>query len=532
VGTVIPSIAGPKRPQDKIPLEEASDAFETFVAESAQSGETPAAASEKSATRVPIQLDGQELVLEHGSVVIAAITSCTNTSNPSVMIGAGLLAKKAVAAGLKVPAYVKTSLAPGSKVVRRYLESSGLMSDLEALGFHLVGFGCTTCIGNSGPLRPEISQAIQENDLIVAAVLSGNRNFEGRIHQRIRANYLASPPLVVAYALAGNMGIDLTSEPLGEGSDGKPVYLDAIWPTWDEIDRLIHETVGPEPFREEYANVYTGNETWNAIEFEGDQLLQYPWDSLSTYIRKPPFFKDVSREVPPPAPIESARVLVLLGDSITTDHISPAGAIDPDSPAAHWLLERGVSQADFNTYGSRRGNHEVMMRGTFGNIRIRNALVPGVEGGYTLYLPKGEQMTIFEAAMRYAQEGTPVIVLGGKDYGMGSSRDWAAKGPMLLGVQAVIAESYERIHRSNLLGMGVLPLQFLEGESAAALGLTGQEIYDIEALSEPGETLRVVAHGERDIEFTVQARIDSAVELDYYRNGGILQTVLLRLARE
>ena len=468
-------------------------------------------------------------------MVIAAITSCTNTSNPSVMIGAGLLAKNAVQAGLVVPPSVKTSLAPGSKVVRRYLEQSGLTPYLEALGFHLVGFGCTTCIGNSGPLRPEISRARREKDLTVASVLSGNRNFEGRIHQEVRANYLASPPLVVAYALAGRMTVDLTSEPLGQGRDGNPVYLADIWPGADEVRALVRETVCPDLFREEYADVYTGNETWNDIRFEGDQLLRYPWDASSTYIHQPPFFDGltrdaVAREVPPVVPIRSARVLAVLGDSITTDHISPAGAIAPDGPAARWLEQEGVARADFNTFGSRRGNHEVMMRGTFANVRIRNALVPGVEGGYTLYLPTGEQMSIYEAAMRYAQEGTPLIVLGGKDYGMGSSRDWAAKGPMLLGVQAVIAESFERIHRSNLLGMGVLPLQFSEGQDARALGLTGRETYDIEPLTEPGQTLKVVAHGEREIEFAVQARIDSAIELDYYQNGGILQTVLLRLA--
>jgi aconitate hydratase len=538
VGTVVPAIAGPRRPQDRIPLDKVKAAFGATVAQSAKGAPAPATPP----TGTAVQLDGREATIDHGSVVIAAITSCTNTSNPSVMIGAGLLAKKAVEAGLRMPATVKTSLAPGSKVVRRYLEQSGLMPYLEALGFHLVGFGCTTCIGNSGPLRPEISRAIREKNLTVASVLSGNRNFEGRIHQEIRANYLASPPLVVAYALAGTVAIDLTSEPLGRGKGGQPVYLTDIWPGADEVRALTRETVCPDLFREEYANVYTGNETWNGIRFEGDQLLRYPWDASSTYIHKPPFFDALAgegaREAPPVAPIRSARVLAMLGDSITTDHISPAGAIAPDGPAARWLEQEGVVRSDFNTFGSRRGNHEVMMRGTFANVRIRNALVPGVEGGHTLYLPAGEQMSIYEAAMRYAQEGTPLIVLGGKDYGMGSSRDWAAKGPMLLGVKAVIAESYERIHRSNLLGMGVLPLQFLEGQSARALGLTGHETFDIEPLTEPGQMLKVVAKGERElareiareIAFTVQARIDSAIELDYYRNGGILQAVLLRLA--
>jgi aconitate hydratase len=519
VSTVMPSIAGPKRPQDRIPLRQARDAFATYAARGGTSS-----------TGTAIQLGDDEVMLDHGSVVIAAITSCTNTSNPSVMIGAGLLAKKAVEAGLTVPAYVKTSFAPGSKVVRRYIEDAGLWPYLEALGFHLVGFGCTTCIGNSGPLDPEISRAIRENDLIVASVLSGNRNFEGRIHQEIRANYLASPPLVVAYALAGTLNADLTAEPLGHAGDGTPVYLKEIWPSNDEIQALIRDKVSPELFRQEYANVYTGNESWNQIQFEGDQTLRYPWNPSSTYIHRPPFFDGLTREVPPIAPIQSARVLAVLGDSTTTDHISPAGAIAPDGPAAAWLRGEGVAQADFNSFGSRRGNHEVMMRGTFGNIRIRNGLVPGVEGGYTLYLPEGARMSIYQAATRYAQEGTPLIVLAGKDYGMGSSRDWAAKGPLLLGVKAVIAESYERIHRSNLLGMGVLPLQFLDGENQGTLGLTGRETYHIEPIREPGQTLQVRVTGERALEFAVRARIDSAVELDYYRNGGILQTVLLRLA--
>jgi aconitate hydratase len=529
LSTVRPSIAGPKRPQDRMPLGEAPNAFKAYVTQSESGAEERTPDARGLPREVAIQLDGAEVTLSHGSVVIAAITSCTNTSNPSVMIGAGLLAKRAVELGLGVPAYVKTSLAPGSKVVRRYLELSGLTPYLEALGFHLVGFGCTTCIGNSGPLPPEITQAIQDNDLIVASVLSGNRNFEGRIHQEIRANYLASPPLVVAYALAGNMYKDLVSEPLGHDGDGKPVFLRDIWPSEDEIQTLIRDKVTPNLFSEEYGNVYTGNETWNEIRFEGD-ALQYPWDPSSTYIRKPPFFKGIAKELPAMAPIESARVLVMLGESITTDHISPAGAMAPESPAAQWLVGEGVREEDFNTFGSRRGNHEVMMRGTFGNIRIRNLLMPGVEGGYTVYLPEGEQMTIFEAAARYAREGIPLIAIAGKDYGMGSSRDWAAKGPILLGVKGVIAESFERIHRNNLLGMGVLPLQFLDGQTASTLGLTGAESYDIEPLVRPGQELKVRATGETVIEFTVKARIDSAIELDYYRNGGILQTVLRRLA--
>jgi aconitate hydratase len=501
LSTVTPSIAGPKRPQDRIRIGEAKAAFEAYVAQSRTGGETPESAAGAPSTGATIRLDGSEVELEHGAVVISAITSCTNTSNPSVMIGAGLLAKRAVELGLRVPSYVKTSLAPGSMVVRRYLESSGLMPYLEALGFYLVGFGCTTCIGNSGPLRPEISQAIRENDLIVAAVLSGNRNFEGRIHQEVRANYLASPPLVVAYALAGSMAKDLTSEPIGHGNDGRPVYLKDIWPSQDDIQELVEEKVTPDQFREGYGNVYTGNERWNRIRFEGDQTLRYPWDPSSTYIRKPPFFEGITQELPPTEPIQSARVLAILGESTTTDHISPAGTIAVENPAAGWLLGEGVRQEDFNTFGSRRGNHEVMMRGTFGNIRIRNAMVPGVEGGYTLYLPDGDTMTIYEAATRYAQEGTPLIVIAGGDYGMGSSRDWAAKGPMLLGVKAAIAESYERI-----------------------------ETYDIEPVTEPGQRLRIRVIGETEREFTVQARIDSAIELEYYRNGGILRTVLLRLA--
>jgi aconitate hydratase len=517
VSTVRPSIAGPKRPQDRILLGEAKNAFEQLV--------TGMTASKPLSTKQP-----QEVELEHGAVVIAAITSCTNTSNPSVLIGAGLVAKKAVEAGLQVPPFVKTSLAPGSKVVTRYLERSGLLPYLETLGFHVVGFGCTTCIGNSGPLSPEISQAIRENDLVVASVLSGNRNFEGRIHQDIRANYLASPPLVVAYALAGSIAKDLTTEPLGKGKDGNPVYLGDIWPSNDEIHSLVQEMVSPDLFLEEYGSVYTGDEAWNEVYFEGDQSLRYSWDPASTYIRKPPFFDEMTKESRPAEPIVSARVLVKLGDSITTDHISPAGAIAAQGPAARWLVSEGVSEAEFNTFGTRRGNHEIMMRGTFGNIRIRNLLVPGGEGGYTLHLPDGDQMTIYDAAMRYAQEGTPLIVLAGKDYGMGSSRDWAAKGPMLLGVEAVIAESYERIHRSNLLGMGVLPLQFLDGQNADTLGLTGHERYSIEPIREPGQRLQVKVTGETDREFTVQARIDSVIEMSYYGSGGILQTVLLRLA--
>jgi len=535
MGSVVPSIAGPKRPQDRITLNEAKNSFKKFVVGGGVSPQRPggagAAGPEPDDHGVRVTIDGNEVVLNHGSVVISAITSCTNTSNPSVLIAAGILAKNAVERGLKVPGYVKTSLAPGSKVVTRYLELSGLTPYLEALGFYLVGFGCTTCIGNSGPLRPEISQAIQENDLVVAAVLSGNRNFEGRIHQEVRANYLASPPLVVAYALAGNMYFDLTTEPLGKDSNGNPVFLKDIWPSRDEIQALVEEKVSPKLFREEYGNILTGNETWNKINFEGGQTRQYPWDPDSTYIRKPTFFDGLSQKTPPIESITSARVLAVLGDSITTDHISPAGAIARRSPAAEWLLERGVTIEDFNTFGSRRGNHEVMIRGTFGNIRIRNRLVPETEGGYTLFLPEDKEMSIYEAAQRYAADDVPLIVLAGKDYGMGSSRDWAAKGMILLGVKAVIVESFERIHRSNLLGMGVLPLQFREGESFDSLGLTGRETFDIEPIERPKQELSVSVHGEKEFEFTVTARIDSAIELEYFRNGGILHTVLKRLSR-
>jgi aconitate hydratase len=556
MGSVVPSIAGPKRPQDRITLDGAKNAFKEVAISAGVSpqelGGSGNAGPEPDDHGVRLTVDGNEVVLNHGSVVISAITSCTNTSNPSVLITAGLLAKKAVERGLKVPGYVKTSLAPGSKVVMRYLELSGLTPYLEALGFYLVGFGCTTCIGNSGPLRPEISQAIQENDLVVAAVLSGNRNFEGRIHQEVRANYLASPPLVVAYALAGNMYFDLTTEPLGRDSNGKPVYLKDIWPSQDEIQTLVEEKVSPILFREEYSDIYTGNEMWNKISFKGGQTERYPWDPDSTYIRKPTFFDGLTkgpsgptqgsdraiqasdgptRKAPPIESITSARVLALLGDSITTDHISPAGAIAKRSPAAEWLLERGVKIEDFNTFGSRRGNHEVMIRGTFGNIRIRNRLVPETEGGYTLFLPEGKEMSMYEAAQRYAADDVALIVLAGKDYGMGSSRDWAAKGTILLGVKAVIVESFERIHRSNLLGMGVLPLQFREGESIDTLGLTGRETFDIEPIERPKQELRVSVHGQKDLEFTVTARIDSAIELEYFRNGGILHTLLKRLSR-
>ena len=549
LGTVEPSLAGPKRPQDRIILSAAGKAWLLVVKSMspakrlendsrwAGEGGTPAAAEEGAGAAseaaqpggTPVVVSGRQDYLDHGSVVIAAITSCTNTSNPAVMLSAGILAKKAVKLGLQVPVYTKTSLAPGSRVVTRYLDDSGLTPYLEALGFHLVGYGCTTCIGNSGPLHPEVSRAIRERDLTVVSVLSGNRNFEGRIHPEVKANYLASPPLVVAYALAGTMDIDLSSDPIGLDRNENPVYLKDIWPTSAEIDAAAAH-VSPEMFAEEYANVFTGNETWNAVKIT--ESRRYDWDSKSAYIRKPTFFDGLSKELPPLPETRDARVLALLGDSVTTDHISPAGAIPEDSPAGKWLLAQGVGKEDFNTYGSRRGNHEVMIRGTFGNIRIRNRLVPGVEGGYTRYLPADEQMFIYDAAVKYQQDQTPLLVIAGKEYGSGSSRDWAAKGTILLGVKAVIAESFERIHRSNLIGMGVLPLQFKDGENAESLGLTGEESYSLQAVEKPGQELTVSAATKDGAQkkFQVLSRLDTPVELDYYRNGGILHTVLRNMA--
>jgi aconitate hydratase len=482
---------------------------------------------------VTVTLDGEEAEIRHGSAVIAAITSCTNTSNPSVMIGAGLLAKKAVEKGLKVQPHVKTSLAPGSKVVTEYLETSGLLDYLEKLRFDVVGYGCTTCIGNSGPLPEAISEAVNENDLVVASVLSGNRNFEGRINPDVRANYLASPPLVVAYALAGTVDVDLANDPLGYGEDGEPVYLKDIWPSQAEVAEEIEGALDPEIYTRQYADVYTGNEQWNEVDVPSGAL--YEWDPDSTYIQEPPFFKGLSPEAEDLEDIQGARVLVKVGDSVTTDHISPAGAIPSKMPAGQYLMSKGVDPRDFNSYGSRRGNHEVMVRGTFGNIRLRNQLVEK-EGGYTVHLPDGEETTIYEASLEYGEEGVPLLVLAGKGYGSGSSRDWAAKGSFLLGIKAVIAESFERIHRSNLIGMGVLPLQYAEGESADTLGLTGRESFDISGLAEisPGAELTVRATGDdsETKEFKVKARVDSPVEVEYLRNGGILQTVLRQLLRE
>jgi len=569
LGDVVPSIAGPKRPQDRVPLAEAKQAFleameefdpeagaqlgngvdeandESFPASDppaedhddesgkprpALSGGSVATIGQGSEDAIEVTLDdGTSFDLDHGRVVIAAITSCTNTSNPSVMIGAGLLARNALEKGLARKPWVKTSLAPGSTVVTDYLEKAGLTRYLDELQFNLVGYGCTTCIGNSGPLEPEISAAIAEKDLAVCAVLSGNRNFEGRINQDVKANYLASPPLVVAYALAGRMDLDLTSEPLGEGSDGESVYLRDIWPDAAEVKELVGRSIASEMFTRNYGEVLTGDESWRAVEVpEGDR---YDWPD-STYVRRPSFFEGMPAEAPGVEPIEGARVLALLGDSITTDHISPAGAIKKDSPAGKWLVEQGVEPRDFNSYGSRRGNHEVMIRGTFANIRLRNLLVDRA-GGFTRRFPGGEaEVSIYEAAMAYADEGVPLVVLAGREYGSGSSRDWAAKGTKLLGVRAVIAESFERIHRSNLIGMGVLPLQFPKGESVESLGLKGDETFDVGDL-EDGEARTVAVVARRDggdpVEFEATVRLDTPNEVAYFRNGGILQTVLRNL---
>ena len=521
LSTVEPSLAGPKRPQDRIALGQMKGAFE-------------------GALRAPVGnsgfgLDDDEVqkrmngVLGHGAVVIAAITSCTNTSNPSVMVAAGLLAKKAVEKGLSVHAHVKTSLAPGSRVVSDYLDEAGLTPYLEALGFHTVGYGCTTCIGNSGPLPDPVVAAINEGDLVAASVLSGNRNFEGRVHPHVKANYLASPPLVVAYALAGRVDLDLTAEPLGVDGDGNAVFLSDIWPSQDEIVDTVAQTLKPDMFEARYSNVFEGNEMWNAVGGQEGDL--YGWQAESTYVQEPPFFVDLSPELDAISDITGARVLARLGDSVTTDHISPAGSIAVDSPAGQYLISRGVEPKDFNSYGSRRGSHEVLMRGTFANIRIRNLLAPGTEGGVTVHLPSGELQSIYDAAMRYVDEGVPSIVIAGVEYGSGSSRDWAAKGPLLLGVRAVLVESFERIHRSNLVGMGVLPLEFVDGENAESLGLSGKEVYDITGLSDDLQPLQDVTVTATDEDgsvrsFSATLRIDTPVEIDYYRNGGILHTVL------
>jgi len=534
LGQVDASLAGPRRPQDRVPLAEMKSTFQRALrAQPSEGGfNLP---EERLGQRVEIGANGSTAELGHGAVVIAAITSCTNTSNPSVMVAAGLLAKKAVELGLQVKPYVKTSLAPGSRVVTDYLEAGGLLDPLAALGFNVVGYGCTTCIGNSGPLASEVVRAISETELVASAVLSGNRNFEGRINPHVRANYLASPPLVVAYALAGTADIDLVNEPLGAGADGQPVFLRDIWPSQKEIRLAVEQSVTPEMFRHEYSNVFSGNKTWSAIPVSGGS--QYEWDADSTYIQEPPFFLGLTPEPTAAADVAGARVLALLGDSVTTDHISPAGAIPADSPAGHYLIDRGVKPREFNSFGSRRGNDQVMTRGTFGNIRLRNRLVPGIEGGVTRHFPDGEQMSIFEAASSYQADGVPLIVIAGKEYGTGSSRDWAAKGTALLGVKAVLAESYERIHRSNLIGMGVLPLQFKAGENAQSLGLDGSESYRLEGIAgdlTPGGAVQVTADHEdgRQTHFEVVNRIDTPIEVDYYRHGGILHMVLRRMLDE
>jgi len=532
LASVVPSLAGPKRPQDRIELTEMKDSFNSIIRTPVDKGGY-GLSDEKIEQKVPVKHpNGETSVLSTGAVVIAAITSCTNTSNPSVMLGAGLLAKKAVERGLKKPGYVKSSLTPGSLVVTEYLAKAGLIEPLEALGFHVAGYGCATCIGNSGPLPDEVSAAIADNDMTVAAVLSGNRNFEGRVHAQVKANYLASPPLVVAYALAGTVNIDLQNDPLGYDQNDQPVYLKDIWPTSAEIKEAIGLSVSPEMFRAKYENVFTQNERWNAIPVPEGEL--YEWDEKSTYIQNPPFFEKIGDGLQDIADIRSARVLALLGDSVTTDHISPAGNISPTSPAGIYLSDRGVARKDFNSYGSRRGNHEVMMRGTFANIRIRNQVAPGTEGGVTKHLPTDSVMSIYDASMNYQADGQNLVVIAGKEYGTGSSRDWAAKGTYLLGVKAVIAESFERIHRSNLVGMGVLPLQFQEGHGWKTLGIDGTEVFDIVGLSnevKPGQQLTVIATRQdgTQFEFPVTARLDSMVDVDYYHNGGILQTVLRQM---
>ena len=524
LSTIEPSLAGPKRPQDRVALKEVRERFLDALQALKQERNIKGQA-------VTTSIDGEQVELDDGAVVIAAITSCTNTSNPSVMIGAGLVAQKAAERGLRVKPWVKTSLAPGSRVVTEYLRVAGLIEPLQSLGFHVVGYCCTTCIGNSGPLPEPVSAAIRDGDLTVCSVLSGNRNFEGRVHAEVRMNYLASPPLVVAYALAGRMDIDIQKEAIGNDADGKPVYLRDIWPSQAEIQAAVTASVSDEEFRSSYRDVYAGEERWTVLDSPADQ--RYAWQTDSTYIRKPPYFEGMTREPGVTGDITGARALALLGDSVTTDHISPAGAIKADTPAGEYLLTNGVQPADFNSLGSRRGNHEVMMRGTFANIRLRNLLAPGTEGGFTRHQPDGEQMSIFAASEKYRTEGTPLLVIAGKEYGSGSSRDWAAKGPRLLGVQAVIAESYERIHRSNLVGMGILPLQFQPGDTAASLGLTGEESYDITGMqAEAPKSVMVTATREdgKKLTFEARVRIDTPQEFEYYRNGGILHYVLRQLA--
>ena len=524
ISTVVPSISGPKRPQDRVPLNKSQTMFNDSLKQ--MKDERGSTSKGIAATSI----NGQDVEIKDGAVAIAAITSCTNTSNPSVMLGAGLVARKARALGLNVKPWVKTSLGPGSRVVSDYLEHANLMDDLEALGFHVVGYGCTTCIGNSGPLPVEVSKAISDEDLTVTSVISGNRNFEGRVHAEVRMNYLASPPLVVAYAIAGTMDIDLQNDSLGKDKDGNDVYLKDIWPTQQEVQEVVNANVTREQFKSSYQDVFAGNERWANLASPEDQL--FDWNNDSTYVQNPPYFTDMSKEAGTVDDITDARVLAVLGDSVTTDHISPAGAIKEDSPAGKYLMDNGVAKSDFNSYGSRRGNHEIMMRGTFANIRLRNLLAPGTEGGITLKLPEGTQTSIYEAAMDYQKEGVASIVIAGKEYGSGSSRDWAAKGPRLLGVKAVIAESYERIHRTNLVCMGVVPLQFKDGETASSLGLTGHEVFSITGLNNgEAKEVNVTASSDKgDITFTAKVRIDTPQEIIYMRNGGILHYVLRQLA--
>ena len=542
LGDVVPSLAGPKRPQDRVPLTAVKRTFIDVVTETlklnddeiskleGEGGQTAVGNHEPSGGDVPVTIDGQKHHLSHGDVVIAAITSCTNTSNPSVMLAAGLVAKKAAEKGLNRKPWVKTSLAPGSKVVTDYLDVTGLQKPLNDIGFDLVGYGCTTCIGNSGPLPDAIDKAIADGDLVVASVLSGNRNFEGRVHQSVRTNWLASPPLVVAYALAGTVKIDLDKDPIGKDNDGNPVYLKDIWPSSDEIQAELVK-INNDMFRSQYASVFDGDETWQSLPIPDSQT--YDWDNQSTYIQNPPFFEGLTAEIDDVTPVKDARILALLGDSITTDHISPAGAIKADSPAGHYLQGHDVEPIDFNSYGSRRGNHEVMMRGTFANIRIRNEMTPDIEGGFTKHLPQGEEISIYGAAMRYQKDGVPTVVVAGKEYGTGSSRDWAAKGTNLLGVKAVIAESYERIHRSNLIGMGVLPLQFPEGTDRKTLNLDGTEEVDIPDLGndlKPSDTVTVVFRKDgKEQKVDALSRLDTAAEVEYYKNGGILHYVLRQM---
>jgi aconitate hydratase len=531
LSTVEPSLAGPKRPQDRVPLHNAKSVYQRSMKKMA---EERAQKNPQATGSAKASVGGTAFEVKDGAVLIAAITSCTNTSNPAVLVAAGLLARNASARGLKARPWVKTSLAPGSRVVTDYLQKAGLLKDLEALGFYTVGYGCTTCIGNSGPLKPEISEAVKAADVVACSVLSGNRNFEGRVHPEIKMNFLASPPLVVAYALAGSLDIDITTEPLGLGKDGKPVYLKDVWPSAQDVAAAVAASVDSAMFKKGYANVFTGDANWSAIKTPAGKI--YAWDSESTYVKNPPYFDGITMTPAPLTDIKGARVLAMLGDSVTTDHISPAGNIAKSSPAAKYLIAQGVQAADFNSYGARRGNHEVMMRGTFANIRLRNLLLPGTEGGVTLHIPSGAEMSIFDASVKYKTAGTPLVILAGKEYGTGSSRDWAAKGTMLLGVKAVIAESFERIHRSNLIGMGVLPLQYQPGQNAQSLGLTGRETFEIAGLKRgAAKSVKVIARADDGTqtlttEFEVRLRIDTPKELDYYQHGGILHYVLRQLA--